>query len=429
MVIFVCGASGFIGSALVEALLSRGHDIVAAARRPHRQNFPSSHLRQVAVDYASTLDVDRWRTLIHGCDAVFNAVGIFRETPEQSFARVHVEAPRALFRACALEGIRRVVHISALGADESSVTAYHRSKRAGEAALLEAVPSGVCVQPSLVYGRGGTSARLFTTLAALPLVPVPVRGEQQIQPIHRDDLVAILCRLIENDEAPASRLPLVGPEPTTLRAFLADLRHAMRLDAPRFLKVPAWIVRVGARIGNLFPSTLFDCDTWTMLERGNTAVAGPTARLLGNAPRPPVEFITAKEAQDVRVEAQLRSLLPVLRASIAVVWIATGIVSLGLYPVEASYALLARVGVTPAWAPWLLWGAALIDIAFGLLVFALRGRARRWLWRAQMALIVGYTAIITWALPEYWLHPYGPVTKNLPLLAALWLLDALEETR
>jgi len=129
------------------------------------------------------------------------------------------------------------------------------------------------------------------------------------------------------------------------------------------------------------------------------------------------------------VEAQLRSLLPVLRASIAVVWIATGIVSLGLYPVEASYALLARVGVTPAWAPWLLWGAALIDIAFGLLVFALRGRARRWLWRAQMALIVGYTAIITWALPEYWLHPYGPVTKNLPLLAALWLLDALEETR
>jgi hypothetical protein len=203
----------------------------------------------------------------------------------------------------------------------------------------------------------------------------------------------------------------------------------MELPAPRFLEIPRWITRLAARIGNFFPSLLFDCDTWTMLERGNTADPAVTTRLLGRPPRAPIAFIAANEARGVRMEAQLRIVLPPLRAAIAVLWIATGIVSLGLYPVDASYALLARVGVGPAWAPWLLYGAALIDIALGLLVFVLRGRARRWLWRAQMALIIGYTAIITWALPEYWLHPYGPVTKNLPLLAALWLLDFLEETR
>ena len=91
--------------------------------------------------------------------------------------------------------------------------------------------------------------------------------------------------------------------------------------------------------------------------------------------------------------------------------------------------MLARTGVAAAWAPWFLYGAALVDVTLGVLVFVLRGRRRRWLWRVQMALIVGYTAIISWALPEYWLHPYGPVTKNLPLLATLWLLDALEDIR
>ena len=429
MVVFISGASGFIGNALVAALAARGHEIVAAARHPVRQIFPSERVRHVALDVANATDIERWRALIAGSDAVVNAVGIFRPTRHQSFARVHVELPRALFRACALDGITRVVQISALGADENAATDYHRSKRAGDEALLESIPTGVCAQPSLVYGRAGVSAGFFTALAALPLIPVPIRGEQKIQPIHLDDLVTALCRLLENDVGVTGRVPLVGPRPTTLRAFLADLRDAMQLGVARFIAVPAPLIGVAARIGNVLPSTLFDCDAWTMLERGNIADPALTTRLLGKPPRDPRQFIAAGEARDVRIEARLRLMLPVLRATVAFVWIATGIVSLGVYPVEASYALLARTGVAGAWAPWFLYGAALVDVTLGVLVFVLRGRRRRWLWRVQMALIVGYTAIISWALPEYWLHPYGPVTKNLPLLATLWLLDALEDIR
>ena len=80
--------------------------------------------------------------------------------------------------------------------------------------------------------------------------------------------------------------------------------------------------------------------------------------------------------------------------------------------------------------PLALYGAAALDLVLG--VASLLMRRRRWLWLAQIALILGYTAIITARLPEFWLHPYGPVLKNLPMLAALWLLlelDRPEATR
>ncbi len=87
--------------------------------------------------------------------------------------------------------------------------------------------------------------------------------------------------------------------------------------------------------------------------------------------------------------------------------------------------MLARVGLTGVVAAVALYGAALVDLAFGLGVFLLRDR--RWLWRAQMALIVGYSIVISVRLPEYWLHPFGPVLKNLPLMAAILVLHEFED--
>jgi hypothetical protein len=122
--------------------------------------------------------------------------------------------------------------------------------------------------------------------------------------------------------------------------------------------------------------------------------------------------------------ARLNWLLPLMRFAVATVWIVTGILSLGIYPVDASYALLARVGLAGWAATVALYGAALLDLVLGIATLVLRRRIG--LWRLQMAIIVGYTLIITFALPEFWLHPFGPVLKNVPLLAAIVLLHALE---
>jgi len=424
VLILVTGARGFIGSALTTALRARGH-AVRAGVRGHAARVEAS---RVAVDFARDVDSSTWVPRLVGVDAVVNTVGILREHGEQTFERVHVATPRALFGACASLGIARVVQLSALGADASAVSAYHRSKREADDALAERVPTGWSAQPSLVYGAGGASARLFDLLASLPLLPVPGRGTQRIQPIHVDDLVDALCALVERPPARGGRIALVGPEPLALRDYLAALRSGMQLSPTQALPLPEPVVRIAARAGGLSRQALLDRDTLAMLERGNVADAAATAALLGRAPRPAAAFIAPREAAAARTQARLAWLLPLLRVSVAIVWIVTGIVSLGVYPVDASYALLGRVGVPPALRPLMLYGAASLDLVLGALVFVLAADARRWLWRTQAALIVVYSALIAWRLPGFWIHPYGPMLKNIPLLAGLVLLDTLEPT-
>jgi hypothetical protein len=162
-----------------------------------------------------------------------------------------------------------------------------------------------------------------------------------------------------------------------------------------------------------------------MLARGNVASAAAITHVLERPPRRIEEFLPDGRARSVANAARLAWLLPLLRVSIATVWIWTGIVSLGLYPVEQSHALLARVGLHGALATTALYGAALLDLALGIGVFVLK--RRRWLWRAQIALMLAYTALITMYLPEYWLHPYGPILKNLPLLAAILVVHEFDE--
>jgi hypothetical protein len=164
-----------------------------------------------------------------------------------------------------------------------------------------------------------------------------------------------------------------------------------------------------------------------MLEAGNTADPADTTELLARPPRQVDRFVARDERQLVAEHAQLEWLLPVLRWSIALVWIWTGIVSLGLYPRAESLALLARTGLTGVLADVALYGAAALDLFFGAATLLMR--RRRWLWIAQFALILVYTIIITIKLPEFWLHPYGAILKNLPLLACIALLYRLEARR
>ena len=161
-----------------------------------------------------------------------------------------------------------------------------------------------------------------------------------------------------------------------------------------------------------------------MLERGNTADPRALAALLGRPPRGVERFIDSEHADAIHARAVLAWQLPLLRVAIAAVWIWTGIVSMGLYPVGESYALLARLHIEGPLATAMLYGAALVDLALGIGTLVVRDR--RWIWRAQIAVMLGYTALISVWLPEFWLHPYGPLTKNLPLLAATWLVATLE---
>jgi len=418
--VLLLGATGFIGERLRAALEDAGNEVVCGVRAERTV----AGCRSIDVDYTRDSSPAAWLPRLEGVDVVVNAIGILRETGSASFEALHVDAPTALFRACVQAGVRKVIQISALGADVHAMSRYHISKKRGDDQLAALPLQWVIVQPSLVFGEGGRSSALLTRLAALPLVPLPGDGGQHVQPIHVDDLTTAIVRLIETNEHDRQRIAAVGPGPVTLRELLGALRRALGLGNPRFVTIPMALVRAAAAAGERIRGVLLDREALGMLLRGNVASPARITAALGRPPRPVESFIPPHAARAFADEARLAWLLPLLRATIGFVWIATAIVSLGVYPVADSYALLARVGLTGAAATVALYGAALVDLAFGIGVFVLRDR--RWLWRAQMALIVGYSVVIAIALPEYWVHPFGPLLKNLPLFVAILVLHEFE---
>jgi uncharacterized protein YbjT (DUF2867 family) len=440
MRVLVIGASGLIGAALVRRLLEAGHSVVLGVRKEGRlaaataarvDGPPAGDVEYVHVDYARDLTAEGWRQRLHGIDAVVNAVGIFREQANQTFDALHVKAPLALFEAAAAGGVRRIVQISALGADPRSPFAYFSSKGRADAALAALPISSVVLRPSLVFSPDGASSRWFLLLAALPLTPLPGDGKQPIQPLHLDDLCEAVLRLIEcapgsgdNGAAVEGVIDAVGPAALPLRDYLATLKRRLGLGGG-FVSVPRALAMAASRLASRSRNAVMTPEALRMLEHGNTAEPKRFAEVLGHAPRAPAGFIAEDRIPALRRQAQLSWLVPLMRFALAAMWLATAWVSLFVYPQQASLALLARSGLEGGLGIAALYGAAGLDAALG--AATLFARRRRWVYRAQLALIAFYTVVISLYLPEYWAHPYGPVLKNLPLLAMILALHELDD--
>lgn len=432
MRVVIVGASGFLGRAIAQALALKGIELLCTARDAESAAIAApwaqDRTRWISADLAQVPPVAFWTNHLLASDVVINAAGVLRERYSGEFDAVHHGGPARLFDACVNVGVALVIQLSALGASEHAASEYHRSKGRADRHLRQSRVASVIVQPSLVWGEQGASARLFAALAVLPVIALPASGAQLLQPVHLDDLVAGVLALLEVRPLRTRTVAFVGPQPITLRAYLEDLRRELgHARAAWVLPLPEALFRKGAELAGRWRGSFLDADTAGMLLQGNAAPADEFAHWLRRSPRPPASFIARESAESMRRAAWLVWLLPLLRVSVALVWIWTFVVSIGLYPRDQSLALLARLGAQGAWAQLLLNGAALADLALGIATLALAPAWRaRWLWPLQLALIGFYTLAITWALPEYWLHPFGPISKNLPMCAAIVLLWAME---
>ncbi len=418
MNILLTGASGFIGSHLLRTLTAAGHRVSTCVRL-------HDNAHSLACDFSRDHNEEIWLPRLSGIDVVINAVGIIRESHGQRFTALHRDAPAALFHAAEKSGVKKVIHISALGADEKAHSQYHLSKRSADEVLTSLNIDWTILRPSIVYGAGAKSTALFRAMAALPITPLVADGKQQIQPIHVDDLCRVVLQAVESEILNHKHLDLVGPKPVTLRNYLAAQRQWLDGGAIHTLAIPYPLSLRLAAIGGLLGTTPIDKEAIEMLQRGNTSDVTPWVEACGFTPRSLDESLRNTPSTDAdRWHARLYFLAPLLRITLALLWIFTAITSAFLYPVEQSIALLQQVGISDSLAPYFLYGAAIIDFALGMALL-LRYRITA-VALIQVAIILGYTVIISLALPEFWLHPYGPVSKNIPLLVATLIMLQLE---
>jgi uncharacterized protein YbjT (DUF2867 family) len=424
MRVFVTGASGFIGRHVVAALLQRGHEVLAGIRNPAR--FPEMPgVTPIAVDFTRDLAAEAWLPRLAGVEAVVNCVGIIAEEGRNTFEALHTRAPIALFEACRRAGVQKVVQVSALGADEAAFSRYHLSKKAADDFLAGTDLGWTILQPSMVYGPGGTSTALMSALAALPVIPLVGEGQQAIQPVHVEDLAEAAVRILESGMPYRIRLPTVGPGPVTLRELLSVLRKSLGLGTAPMVPVPfRWVIGMAEMLEKIVATPL-NGEALRMLQRGNTGDPGPLAALLGREPRALEDsLLGAPPSPAERLRARLFFLLPALRITLALLWIWSGLTSAFFYPEEESLELLAAVGVTGRAAPLVLYGASALDGLLGL-AWLLRFRVVE-TGMLQILLMLVYSAIIAVFLPEFWLHPYAPLAKNLPLIVATLAVMAAE---
>ena len=195
MRVLVAGATGFIGSHLIDALLAAGYEVTAAARNAERLTAQFAGITAISMDFTRSLQSADWQGHLDNVDVVINAVGIIAESGAQRFDTLHIEFPRMLFKVCELAGVKRIIQISALGAEADAVSHYHLSKHSADNYLRSLDIESVIVKPSLVFGARGKSTEFFRALAAQPLQVLLAHGDQQVQPIYIDDFVAMLVRL------------------------------------------------------------------------------------------------------------------------------------------------------------------------------------------------------------------------------------------
>ncbi len=305
MRVLMTGATGFIGGRLARALLAQGHELVCAVRDPARLDLGPGSWRALQADLSRLTDAAGWRADLAGIDAVVNAVGILRESAGQTFDALHARAPIALFEACVQAGVPTVVQVSALGADDAAQSRYHRSKKQADDALRAMPLAGAVVQPSAVYGPGSEAAALFNTLATAPMLLMPQAGAMAMQPVHVDDVVEGVVRLLQAPPARVATLAFVGPQALSMAGYLRALRAALGLGGGLpVLPMPTWAFLAGARLAAFVPGSVLDAETAGMLLRGNAAPADDFTRLLGRSPRPVSAFIPPAEAPALRRAAQ-----------------------------------------------------------------------------------------------------------------------------
>lgn len=422
MRILVVGGYGFIGRAIVEALLHRGHEVVGWGRAANVGRHILPGAVWIGGDLRHIAGPEDWRAALIGIDAVVNASGALQDGAGGALNQIQGRAIIGLIDACEAAGVRHFVQISAVGAAPHASTRFMTSKATADAHLRQSRLAWTIVRPALVIGRnayGGTA--LIRALAALPIA-LTIHGKSLVQCVALDDVVAACAAAVEGTSPAGSDLILAADERLTLQQVIALHRRWLGLPPARLtLDLPsafAFPVVLAADIAGwlgwrspLRSTAMRVMQDGVLADQENGPELAPLARILAANP---------SGVQD-RIAARTFLLLPIIILSLAALWIGSGLIGL------ADSARAAALIGGGRGAQFMAQICAMIDVLLGLAILV-----RRWAKSAALLMVLMsavYLAGGSLLTPWLWVDPLAPLLKILPALGLALVAAALLDRR
>lgn len=242
----IYGGSGFVGRYVARQMAQTGWRVRVAVRRPNEAIFvrPYGVVGQVEPVFCNIRDDASVAEVMQGADAVVNCVGILNESGKNKFDAIQAEGPGRIARIAAAQGISRMVHVSAIGADPKSDSDYSRTKAQGEKAVLEHMPGAVILRPSVIFGPEDNFFNRFAGMARLgPILPIAA-GQTRFQPVYVDDVARAAVKGVTGEAAPGI-YELGGPEVLAMREIIARMLDVISRRRV-VVNMPFWVARLMA---------------------------------------------------------------------------------------------------------------------------------------------------------------------------------------
>lgn len=311
MRVLVTGGTGFVGTHVVNALARRGHSVAVLARDVqsvrNRYNHPVESFAGNVLDPASLAPA------VSGRDAVVHLVGIIHEAGDQTFDRMHREATENVVGAATAAGVRRFVHMSAMGASDDAPSEYGRTKAAGQRAVERSSASWTIFRPSIIFGRGDGFVSLLAPIVRNNpgFIPVIGSGATRFMPVSIYDVARIFADALDMPETAGKIYEIGGPQILTLNEIYREIATAVGKPRKPLVHLPLWWGRfLASRFEGAFRRGWIDSppltrDQIASLTRDNVGDRAPSLAAFGDSWRefgPGIrEYLHGEQAHDPRV--------------------------------------------------------------------------------------------------------------------------------
>lgn len=268
-IVTVLGGTGFLGRRVVAALAERSATVRVAVRHP--EGAPPAGSDRVSAVRADVHDPALIAAAVEGASAVVNCVSLYVESRTATFQSVHVDGAEEVARQAAAAGVGRLVHISGIGADRRSGSAYVRARGLGEERVRAAFARATIIRPSVMFGPDDAFVgALAGIIATSPVVPLFGDGGTRLQPVHVDNVAETVANALDHDQAPGETYEAAGPRVYTYRELIELI--ARHLGRRRLLVPLPFAVWSGLALAmSLLPSPPLTESQVELMQRDNVA--------------------------------------------------------------------------------------------------------------------------------------------------------------